>query len=243
MTRIAELGGGLELWKVQPKELKEQPVNARYMPPEMFERLVQNIKKDQRLESLPFCAYVNGEIQIVSGHHRVRAAIQAGLEEIYVIVDVTNLGRDRIKAKQLAHNSIQGQDDPEILRRIFEEIKDADARIEAFVTDEMLKKIATARVEDLNIPMEFREVTLLFVPIEKEEFEEVVKLIEERLVREESEYYLADMKLLGLIRKVSKKISEKYKIKSMGTILWKMAKLAKKALQEGLDDGETEADT
>src|SRR6059036_2769174 len=77
--RILDLGNGLELWKVHPSTLREQDVNARSMPKAMFERLAQTIARDKRLESLPLCAKTESGLEIVSGHHRVRAATAAGI--------------------------------------------------------------------------------------------------------------------------------------------------------------------
>ena len=107
---VLELGQGLEIRRVKLDDLIEQDINARYMPPKMFERMASTIKRDIRLESLPFCALTDKGIEVVSGHHRTRAGRTAGLEEIHVIVDATGLTRDQIKAKQLAHNSISGLD-------------------------------------------------------------------------------------------------------------------------------------
>src|SRR2546427_679740 len=100
--RILELGNGLELWKVHASTLREQDVNARSMPKAMFERLSQTIARDKRLESLPLCAKTESDFEIISGHHRTRAATAAGLSELFVLVDVTGLSRSQIAAKQLA---------------------------------------------------------------------------------------------------------------------------------------------
>ena len=81
--RVMELGNGLELWKVHPSSLREQDVNARAMPKAMFERLAQTIGRDKRLESLPLCAKTDRGIEIISGHHRTRAATSAGVEASY----------------------------------------------------------------------------------------------------------------------------------------------------------------
>src|SRR5439155_18065937 len=91
--RIFELGNGLELWKVHPSHLREQDVNARSMPRAMFERLSQTIARDKRLESLPLCAKTEPGLEIISGHHRVRAATAASISELFVLVDVTGLNR------------------------------------------------------------------------------------------------------------------------------------------------------
>lgn len=100
--RILELGNGLELWKVHPSSLREQDVNARSMPKAMFERLSQTIGRDKRLESLPLCAWMEKGLEIISGHHRTRAATAAGLSELFVLMDVTGLTRSQIAAKHLA---------------------------------------------------------------------------------------------------------------------------------------------
>src|SRR5437667_8151464 len=113
--RILELGNGLELWKVPPSALREQDVNARSMPKAMFERLAQTIARDKRLESLPLCAKTERGLEIVSGHHRLRAATAAGVIELFALVDVTGLSRSQIAAKQLAHNSIEGEDNEQLL--------------------------------------------------------------------------------------------------------------------------------
>src|ERR1035437_10075790 len=78
--KIVELGNGLELWRVHPSTLREQDVNARAMPKAMFERLAQTIARDKRLESLPLCAKTDKGLEIISGHHRVRAATAAGID-------------------------------------------------------------------------------------------------------------------------------------------------------------------
>ena len=134
LQKILELGNGLELWKVHPSSLREQGTNARSMPKAMFERLSQTIGRDKRLESLPLCARTEKGLEIVSGHHRTRAATAVGLSELFTLVDVTGLTRSQIAAKQLAHNAIEGQDNHQLLAEIYRQIEDAESKLEAFVT-------------------------------------------------------------------------------------------------------------
>src|SRR5690348_6201715 len=94
--KLIELGNGLELWKTNPSEIREQDVNARSMTPKMFERLQKTIERDGRLESLPFCATTDKGLEVVSGHHRVRAATAAQVPLIYVVVDISGLTRSQI---------------------------------------------------------------------------------------------------------------------------------------------------
>jgi hypothetical protein len=74
---LLSLPEGFEIWRIHPMLLKEQDKNAQVQPPKMFKALVRNIKVRKALESLPLCAHVENAFWIISGHHRVRAAIQA----------------------------------------------------------------------------------------------------------------------------------------------------------------------
>jgi ParB-like chromosome segregation protein Spo0J len=71
------------------------------MPKAMFE-LAQTIARDKRLESLPLCAKTERGLEIISGHHRIRAATAAGISEMFVLVGVTGLIRSQIAAKQFS---------------------------------------------------------------------------------------------------------------------------------------------
>ena len=108
---IYDMGSGLVIAKVQIDQVKEQDINARIMKNEMQDQLTANIKKRGQLESLPFLVLVNGKLEIVSGHHRIKSARAAGLKELIVILDVSGLTRSQIVAKQLAHNAISGFDE------------------------------------------------------------------------------------------------------------------------------------
>src|SRR5438552_334118 len=73
----------LRMRYVRYADLREQDINANVMPVGMFNALVANMRKNGALESLPLCATRVATphlIEIVSGHHRVRAAVQAGIE-------------------------------------------------------------------------------------------------------------------------------------------------------------------
>ena len=85
--QMLELGHGLIIAKVPLTSLREQDINARIMKNEMQKQLTDNIRKRGQLESLPFCALVDGKIEIISGHHRIRSAKDSGvINEIYVIL-------------------------------------------------------------------------------------------------------------------------------------------------------------
>lgn len=218
--KLLELGNGLEIWKVNIEELKEQDLNARYMKAEMFERLTENIKNSERLESLPFCALTENGIEIISGHHRVRAARQAGIYEIYVIVDVSGLSSDKIKAKQLAHNSIGGYDNAELVKRIFDEIQDASAKLEAFVPDKLVEDFKRISVGDINVDMDIQQIQLMFFKYEKECINKL-----ENYLKEEDEAYAAEISQFEDVKKMIKESGREYNIRAVGTILARLCEL------------------
>src|SRR5437870_11108594 len=175
--RILELGNGLELWKVHPSALREQDVNARSMPKAMFERLSQTIGRDERLESLPLCARTDKGLEIISGHHRTRAATAAGLSELFTLVDVTGLRRSQIATKQLAHNAIEGQDNEQLLAEIYRQIEDADSKLEAFVDQKIDVEVPRVKIEGLDVEIDFKSVLLIFLPRVKERLDRALEYL------------------------------------------------------------------
>ncbi len=235
-----ELGDGLELWKVHVAMLREQNVNARSMPQAMFLQLTRNLKHRKSLESLPFCALTENGVEIVSGHHRVRAARKAELPHIWVLVDVTQLTRDQIRAKQLAHNSIQGEDNQDLIRQIFAQIDDVEAQLEAYIDIPDLDKLEGAQVtltsKDLEVEFDTKCVALIFLPVQYKEFEYAMKLLE----GEKPEVvYLAQRGEYEELVQAMEKVVAQYDIRSTPTIFAKMAQIVVEHL-EG-QDAETEA--
>lgn len=171
---IADLGSGVLLCKVDVDMLREQDKNAHMMKPEMARQLAENIKKRGDLvESLPFCALTD-KIEIVSGHHRVRAAKEAGLKSIYVLLDTSGLTRSQIAAKQLAHNAINGFDDPSMLKEIAKMITDVDDMIESFIGKDVLGE-PLAELDKLLNPMvdyDWRQIQFVFLPHQLKNLEE-----------------------------------------------------------------------
>ena len=135
MAEQASLKDGIavETVTVDPRALLLLEKNARFMKPEVFRRLVENVRRDGVLTSLPFCVREGEGLRVLSGNHRVLAAIEAGLVEVDVLVSLTPLSIARQRAIQLSHNSLTGEDDPVTLRELFGEIEDLDWR-EAFAS-------------------------------------------------------------------------------------------------------------
>ena len=220
--RILELGNGLELWKVHPSSLREQDVNARSMPKAMFERLAQTIARDKRLESLPLCAKTERSLEIISGHHRVRAATAAGISEMFVLVDVTGLTRSQITAKQLAHNAIQGTENEQLLAEIYRQIEDAESKLEAFVDAKLDVEVPKVKIEGLDVDIDFRSVLLVFPPFVRERLDRALEYLRSSGQRLDGVYIAADTDY-SLLEKAVRKIHEEYDVRVVADIIGKIA--------------------
>lgn len=77
---IYDMGSGLVIAKVPLDKVKEQDINARIMMDQMQDQLTANIKKRGQLESLPLFVLIDGKLEIISGHHRVKSARAAEMK-------------------------------------------------------------------------------------------------------------------------------------------------------------------
>ncbi len=179
LSLIADLGDGMKLYMALLDKLREQDVNARILPTSEHNTLVNNIRNRGRLESVPYCVLNNGQAEIVSGHHRVRAAREAGVTEAPVLVDESGLSRSEIVAKQLAHNRIQGFDDPETLRRLFSILDTPDLILASGLADDLLE-LPLVDLESGITPymdMGWKTVTLTFLPHQLKNFTDLIDAI------------------------------------------------------------------
>lgn len=224
----------LELWRVNINELKEQDRNAQVMPPEMMDRLAATIKRDKRLESFPFVVKREGKkglyFEIVSGHHRVRAARMAGVSEIMVIADTSGLNRSQVVAKQLAHNALTGDPDPAVVIEMFEEITSLEDALEAYAEPDMLSATlaeeSNINIEMVDIDEDWRMVSFTFLGRHLTHFEEVLA----RLSGEEDLIGVLDMQQFELFQRSVARISQKTKVRNLGAIMIKLCQLAEEAM-------------
>ncbi len=162
------------LIEVDPRRLKLLDVNARFMPHEQYNRLVENIRRDGALTSVPFCALYkfledDSEIEfwrddqtnedfpvweVLSGNHRTMASIDAQLPTITVMVTDEPMDEDKRIAFQLAHNAIEGEDDPAILRELYEKISNVDDKIYSGLDDktlDLLEQVQPLSMSESNL--------------------------------------------------------------------------------------------
>lgn len=153
--------------------LKLLEVNARYMTPIEFASLVQNIQRDGKLTSTP--VVYKGEV--LSGNHRVKAAIKAGLQEADCIEILTELSPERRLAIQLSQNAINGKDDPNILAKLYTSINSIEWRSYSGLSDDAFK-CSEAKLASLGITRpKYEELTIVFLPEEKEAFLQLLEKV------------------------------------------------------------------
>lgn len=177
-----DLGNNLWLETVVIGDLKEQDVNAHVMSPATFERLVENIRRTGRLESTPYCAQPNGQgaVEVVSGHHRIRAARKAGLIAVPVLIDRNDLTRSQIIAKQLAHNAIIGSDDQDLVKQLVAQITSVDDLLESGLGEDVLPTPEKFKVTLFTPHADYKWKTARFVFLghQLDQFTELAKTFE-----------------------------------------------------------------
>jgi len=176
MEKIADISDGLMIAWVDLSELKEQDINAHAMDNAMFTQLKNNVEKRGALESTPLCALRNGKLEIISGHHRARAAKLAKLNRIPVLIDTTELSRSSVVAKQLAHNALVGYDDKSILDILSKELIELEDIVESYIKHINFISIEedNAKSIDVNFYPEWRDISFVFIP---ETFDKIQNMI------------------------------------------------------------------
>jgi hypothetical protein len=161
----------VETRRVKLATCKAQAVNARFMTHEQFKRLEENIGTDGCLTSTPLL-WQTPEMEfpeIVSGHHRIKAALAALGQDVEAdcLVITDDLSRQQLVARQLAHNAIEGQDDPATLKRLYEELEDVDERMYSGLDDKTLELLAKVDMDSLSeVNLEYMSVLVMFLPEE-----------------------------------------------------------------------------
>jgi len=140
-----------------------------------FNRLVANLRHDGVLTSLPLV--YRGEV--LSGNHRVQAAMKAGIDEADVIEILTDLTEQQRRAIQLSHNALTGKDDPNILREIYEGLS-LDWQKYSAVYEEMFK-LDEAKAVSLGVPIaKYEELLIAFLPEDRQAFYDFAVTLEKR---------------------------------------------------------------
>ncbi|XWN29730.1 MAG: ParB/Srx family N-terminal domain-containing protein [Devosia sp.] len=150
------------------------------MPERQFKQLVENVQRDGCLTSAPLVYPKGKDLVVLSGNHRVKAAVAAGLAEISVIEIQGELTKNRQTAIQLSHNAIVGEDDQNLLRELYESL-DVMEQLYSGITDNDLQILEDPEFSKLRIgPPVYEELILAFLPEDRVEFEKELASLAER---------------------------------------------------------------
>ena len=146
-----------EIKTLQLKALEETAGNPQKMPDKTFTGLVNSIKRKGWYFAMPdVWEYEPGKYRIISGHHRIRAAIKAGLidQNCNVITD-PSYTEEQAKKDLLESNERHGAPDDLLLTDFVEDLM-ADYNIEI---DTLIDEIGINNFynldnfdEDFNLP-------------------------------------------------------------------------------------------
>jgi hypothetical protein len=168
--------------KLADLRLLEGHENARYMKAAQFQQLVENLRADGVLTSTPLVY----KSVVRSGNHRVAAGLKAGIVEADVIellgerhgTELRGIPEERLLALQLAHNAINGDDDPNILLAQYSKLS-FDAKKYSGLSDEAFGKLKELDVESLGLRgPAYEDMTLTFLPEDATQFVALVKRLE-----------------------------------------------------------------
>lgn len=204
-------------------DLKPLENNARYMTASQFQRLVDNLSADGALTSTPL-VYKG---TVLSGNHRVQAAVKAGIEEAPCIEITSELTEQQRVALQLSHNSITGQDDLSILQSLYDSL-DLDMKGYSGLTDDCFK------LDEIDISSlsaggtKYEELTALFLPEEKPLFMDAIERIKKhpKAVFLAGQYQDFDAVFSAVVR-----VKEHHNIHNTAVALRVMAELAMKQIE------------
>lgn len=204
--------------------------NAHYMDKDVLDKLVHNVAEDGFLSQLPFGMKrkADGKYLILSGNHRLKAAIKAGLDYILLLY-IEEVSKDKQIAIQLSHNALVGKDDLTMLKEIFEEIQGIDSKEYSGLSDIQFidpNSVHSASINDGDI--ELTEMRFMFIESKSHNVERVL----EELGKQDLEDCGIVYGSFEAFIKVATAIKAKYNIKANTVAFSKMVEICEAHLAE-----------
>ena len=223
---------GYHLAEVDVGELEFLEKNARYMTNYMFNNLVENIRRDGTLTSVPLCCKHDGKYKILSGNHRVKAAIEAGLTKLLVMYTDKPLSRAEQVAIALSHNSIEGKDDMVLLKELWAELDSVDLKKYSGLDDKTLWEMDKSEMQSLTeFHLEYKTQTFLFLPEEAERLQNVFeKALAE--VHKDKVAYANRLQDFDRFIEAQSKIQNAYDVKNSAVVMMLMLDMFERHLEE-----------
>lgn len=221
-------------WKYEKVDISlidEAELNANEMTGEDFATLCENIGKSG-MSSVPCCyKKENGRFVMISGHHRLRACKKNHFKTMGILYcNESELSQDEIIAIQLSHNSLHGQDNTSILKKLFEQIQSIDFKKFAHINIDEIKPISTEGLSIYALKENF-VFSIILYPDSFQNLDELFGDIREQ-VKKSDALILADQSNEMLLMKLQQEIGKQYDIKSPAITFAKLLELAAERLTE-----------
>lgn len=219
---------------VSPRDVAHVEKNAHYMPGGTYRKMVDNVKRDGNLSSLPFCWRTDdGRFVALSGNHRVDVARDAQVESILVLYTDQKLSRPEQVAIQLSHNALVGEDNPATLRELWQEVNTAALKIYSGLDEKVLDALEPANVmRPKETALSFEELSILFLPHERERMEETARLLANFAKRKKVHYWLAPLETFDRFFDALLDFKEAANIVNTGTAILAMMDIVEAWLAE-----------
>jgi hypothetical protein len=198
-----------------------------------FDTLVKNIRNDGCLTSLPIIYDNDIPGEILSGNHRVKAAIKAEIDIAECIVIKSTLSESQKIGIQLSHNSIHGKDDPNLLKDLYDSISSLDIKEYSGLTDDSFK-VSEIKLVPLSFEREeTHDVMLSFLTSDKKVFEEN----KERIIKYAANFEVltAEINDFEAFSEAMFKVKTKFNIINSALAIKMLSQLANERLDQLLD--------
>jgi hypothetical protein len=168
---------------------------------------------------------------VLSGNHRVRAAIAAGVEQTLVLVAREEKTQDERLAIQLSHNAITGQDDLAILKGLWESIQDVQSKLYAGLDSETIKSLEGIKFAAIaEQRLQYKIANFMFLPEELEDLDALLK--ETAIAFAADTVYLANLKTYDAFFDLVVRVKKRCQIKNSAAAFLKLMELAQIGLEQ-----------
>jgi len=225
-------GEGMRLMTVDPASLILLKDNARFFKRETFRQLRDNIASDKRLSSVPLCyQYDDGKMEVLSGNHRVKASIEAGLPRIIVLVITEEMEKSKRIAIQLSHNAIVGEDDQSILANLWAQIESVADKLYSGLDSEAIQELGDVELVNFSTPqVPAHMVTFMFTDGEKDQLSEILDMLADAAKRS-SAVYVCPSEQYQQFTKLIKDVKDAEKIRDSSLAMLRLLEVAAEWLE------------
>lgn len=227
--------------KVDINLIDEVEINANEMSGEDFAQLTDNIAKSG-LSSVPTCIKKdNGRYIMISGNHRLRACKKLHYKMLGILyVKESEITNDEAIAIELSHNSLHGEANVSILKKLFASIQSIDFKKFAHVNIDEIKPISTEGI-DVYAMQENLVFTIILYPSSFASLDTLYGDIREQARKSDALVLASEEDNEKTLLKIQQDIGKEFGIKSPSITFAKLLELASERLIE-IKEGEKEND-